>query len=161
MQFSDSLLACIYMDKDFDSWNTIKKQLHGRHQVTLFRSREIWWCSLGVNVGVEADGKHESFERPILIVKKFNREMFWGVPLTSRVRLGPYYKQFSFNGTNNFAALSQARAMSAQRLIRRIGTLGEVTFDAIRRQTAELMTTDEIPEKETDLLRGPRVPNGN
>jgi hypothetical protein len=30
--------------------------------------RDVWWCSLGVNVGVEADGKHGNFERPVHLV---------------------------------------------------------------------------------------------
>jgi hypothetical protein len=37
------------------------------------------------------DGKHPSFERPVLVVKKFNGDMFWGLPLTSRERSGKIY----------------------------------------------------------------------
>ncbi len=30
------------------------------------------WCSIGINVGDEEDGKNELYERPVLVIKKFN-----------------------------------------------------------------------------------------
>ena len=64
--------------KDFDSWNTEKKQLEEfGPDVLIFHEREIWWCSIGVNLGDEQDGKNELFERPVLVVRKFNRKLAW------------------------------------------------------------------------------------
>ena len=37
--------------KDFDRWNEQKKKLHDGEREVLFHEREIWWCSLGVNIG--------------------------------------------------------------------------------------------------------------
>ncbi|MBU2219125.1 hypothetical protein KKG15_01365 [Patescibacteria group bacterium] len=40
-------------EKDFDAWNIQKKKIHSRDEKILFHEREIWWCSLGVNIGFE------------------------------------------------------------------------------------------------------------
>ena len=43
------------MDKDFDKWNIEKKNLDERliNKNSFFYPREVWWCSIGINVGVE------------------------------------------------------------------------------------------------------------
>lgn len=64
--------------KDFEGWSSVKTRIHSEEKIPTFREREIWWCSTGVNVGVEQDGKNILYERPILIVHKFNRRLFWG-----------------------------------------------------------------------------------
>ena len=53
------------------------------------RQREIWWCSISINIGVEEDGKNNLYERPILVVRKFNRRHFMGVPLTTKIKEYP------------------------------------------------------------------------
>ena len=44
------------MKKDFDSWNE-KKKILNNNDVSFYHEREVWWCSLGVNVGYEQNGK--------------------------------------------------------------------------------------------------------
>lgn len=57
--------------KDFDTWSKEKKTLEQEgHDSLVFHEREIWWCSIGINVGDEQDGKNERFERPVLVLKK-------------------------------------------------------------------------------------------
>ena len=70
------------MQKDFPGWHRHKEQLHAQHHTPTFQEREIWWCSVGVNVGHEMDGKNQFYNRPVLIVRKFNPHIFFGVPLT-------------------------------------------------------------------------------
>lgn len=43
------------MKKDFDSWNTEKKKTNiKRLDFNFFyHNREVWWCAVGINVGVE------------------------------------------------------------------------------------------------------------
>ena len=62
------------MEKDFDKWNTEKKLIDQRiiNKDKFFYPREVWWCSAGLNIGVESNGKNKNFERPMLIIKKFN-----------------------------------------------------------------------------------------
>ena len=47
------------MDKDFTHWHAVKQQLNQQPPRT-FEEREVWWASVGANVGFEQDGKHEN-----------------------------------------------------------------------------------------------------
>ncbi len=50
--------------KDFDGWNSSKKLVDISDRQVFGYPREVWWCSLGVNIGAEVDGKNEEdFER--------------------------------------------------------------------------------------------------
>ncbi len=81
------------MKKDFDSWNILKKDLQKSENKFFFHEREIWWCSIGVNVGFEQDGRSDTFERPVLVIKKFNQDIFLGLPMTSAQKDGAYYQK--------------------------------------------------------------------
>ncbi|MFH1145912.1 MAG: hypothetical protein V1707_03050 [bacterium] len=60
--------------KDFFSWHEEKEKLEEiGYDTLLFREGEVWWCSIGLNLGHEQDGKNVFFERPVLVVKKFNK----------------------------------------------------------------------------------------
>ena len=41
--------------KDFNEWNTQKKTIHNSGENKFYHPRDIWWCSLGTNVGFEQD----------------------------------------------------------------------------------------------------------
>jgi mRNA interferase MazF len=73
--------------KYFDRWNEQKKVRESSKEVSLvFHEREIWWCSIGVNIGDGEDGKNELFERPVPILKKFNRKIALVLPMSKRVK---------------------------------------------------------------------------
>lgn len=75
------------MEKDFDSWNNLKKNINNRDLIYT-SEREVWFCSVGLNVGSEQDGKNENYERPVLVIKKVTLNTFIGVPLTSNKKKG-------------------------------------------------------------------------
>ena len=77
--------------KNYLGWHKKKDELEARSIVPNFREGDIWWCSLGLNLGYEEDGKNENFERPVVVIKKFNKDIFIGLPLSSVVKIGPYY----------------------------------------------------------------------
>ena len=128
------------MEKDFEKWHFLKSALHNTIIVPEFRERDVWWCSIGANIGVEEDGKHDTFERPVLIVRKFNKEMFFGVPLTSRTKESIYHFSFSLHDNVSTAKLSQMRLWSVKRLIRRIGKIGEEQFGEIQKRIQALFS---------------------
>ena len=116
--------------KDFNKWHKLKAELeeneHPNRDELFFHEREIWWASIGVNVGHEQDGKNINFERPILILKKFNRDICWIIPLTSKNKENQkyYYKikdKFSeTNDSDSVAILTQIKLISSKRLLRKI-----------------------------------------
>lgn len=121
------------MAKDFDRWNTRKKRLHKNDFTRYVHEREVWWCALGVNVGVEADGKHDNFERPALVLRKFNRDAVLIVPLTSHAKPNPYQWPFTHNGKLFAAVFSQIRLISTKRLLRKMYRMDRRIFEEVKR----------------------------
>ena len=78
--------------KDFDTWNVHKKRIDSSNKLRYFHTREVWWTYLGINVGYEQDGKNGDFVRPIVILRKFNKQIFLGIPLTTKSKPNnPFY----------------------------------------------------------------------
>lgn len=121
------------MEKDFAGWHQLKSQLHTEHRAPTFQEREVWWCSVGVNIGHEVDGKSQLFSRPVLIVRKFNRHIFLGVPLTTQIKENRYYHRIHFKGREQCVMLSQLRLWEGRRLTRSMGQLPEDQFERVRR----------------------------
>ncbi|MFA6340631.1 MAG: type II toxin-antitoxin system PemK/MazF family toxin [Candidatus Paceibacterota bacterium] len=119
------------MHKDFDKWNTEKKNLEIREKKIRFHEREIWWCSIGTNIGDEQDGKNLLFERPVLVLRKFNDKLLWAVPMTTKVKEGTYYRMLDHDGVTFSVILSQIRLLSVKRLQRRIRKINENDFQTI------------------------------
>jgi mRNA interferase MazF len=123
------------MEKDFEGWHGLKRLIHemeAAHIPAGYKERDIWWVCLGHNVGFEEDGKHEHFERPVLIVKGFSKRLFWGLPLTSVEKEGKYYHKFVMNGRNSTAILSQMRAFDTKRLINKLGVVNQKDFAELK-----------------------------
>jgi mRNA interferase MazF len=122
--------------KNFDRWNDKKKETDekdlGRN--LFIHEREVWWCSLGVNIGVEIDGKNNDFERPVLLVKKFNGLMFWGIPLTSKAKENPYIVRVEHQRGVSYANISQLRLLSTKRALRKVGVISEESFTEVVRR---------------------------
>ncbi|HNP66278.1 MAG TPA: type II toxin-antitoxin system PemK/MazF family toxin [Aequorivita sp.] len=124
-----------HYEKDFDAWNEQKKITDNKEVTDTFyyKEREIWWSSLGVNIGCEIDGKNENFERPILVIKKVNKHQFFGIPLTSQNKEGFFYEKVNYSdggvGTIN---LSQIRVLSTKRIIRKIGMVDLTDFERVK-----------------------------
>ena len=114
--------------KDFDKWNSINKSLESSKFNDFFYAREIWWCSLGVNIGSEQDGKNESFERPVLIIKKINKDLLWIIPFTSKLANNDYRVNKDNAGISEQLVLSQIRSISSKRLLRKVSKLKIMTF---------------------------------
>jgi mRNA interferase MazF len=119
------------MDKNYDDWNNLKKSLSKGGSKIFFHEREVWYCSIGKNIGYEEDGKNELFERPILIIKKFNNDIFLSIPLTSSSKDNIYYFKYKLNDREYSGILSQVRLLDRKRLSRKIGMMKESDFKNI------------------------------
>jgi len=128
--------------KDYKRWTYLKEKVNnsGSPRV-LFHEREIWDCGLGENIGFEQDGKGKSFLRPVLIIKKFNHDVLWGIPLTTSKKKGhPYYYNFSFvEGVQSSAILSQIRLIDAKRLSHLMGYMSKPDFEEIKKKLKGLL----------------------
>ena len=79
------------MQKDFDKWNIHKTDINNKNKNKLYHKRQIWWCSLGMNVGFEQDGTGEEYDRPVLILRGFSKQVCWIVPLTTSRKVNPFH----------------------------------------------------------------------
>jgi len=127
------------MKKDFDKWNEHKKTIDSINTDLYFYERDIWWCSLGINVGFEQDGKNEYFTRPVLVLKKFSKDVFIGVPLSTSNKEGRYYFKFNFQEQKSNALLSQVRLFDTKSLKDKLGRLPKNIFKEIRQKIKDLL----------------------
>ena len=115
--------------KKYEEWGKLKENVNNVEFRAFFHEREIWFCYLGENVGYEQDGLGKEFQRPVVIIRKFNNEIFWAIPLTKTIKESPYYFSFQFDEiTTSSAILSQIRLIDARRLSRKIGIISENDF---------------------------------
>ena len=117
------------MDQDFDNWNELKKKINSRNPIYV-SERDIWFCSVGLNVGSEQSGKHELFERPVLVIKKVTVYTFIGVPLTSNKKKGSLYVEIE--STQSSAIISQVKLFDTRRLARKINVISVEEFEIIK-----------------------------
>lgn len=135
--------------KDFDTWNKVKKRTEEMKRRVFAHPREVWWCSLGVNIGVEADGKNENFERPVLVVKVYNKQSMLVLPLTSKIKQDKFHASFVVKEidqkTNKeftktiYVKLTQARVISNKRLLRKVDVVDQTSFDCIVKDFREFI----------------------
>ena len=120
------------MKKDFDAWNTLKKYIDAKNRPPYAHPREIWWCTLGVNIGAEIDGKNDSFERPIIIMKVYSRETLLVLPLTTREKNDEFNHRMQSGEKIVWVKLTQTRVISSKRLLRKVDILGEEKFRILK-----------------------------
>jgi mRNA interferase MazF len=127
------------MQKDFGKWHTKKAEVDGKEPRLFFHEREIWFCHLGANVGFEQDGKGELFGRPVIVFRKFNKQVFWGVPLTTKDKKGRFYLPIDLkDGIHRMAILSQLRLLDAKRLYQKIGVVSIEDHKTLEEKIVEL-----------------------
>ena len=126
------------MYKDFDHWNTEKKQAHAE-EPRLYTVREVWWCRIGVNIGSEQDGSGALFLRPVVIMHGFGSDACLVVPLTTsprehslRISVGVV------DGREARANISQIRVIDTRRLVEKVGFLDKEVFARLRKTARTL-----------------------
>ncbi len=125
------------MEKDFDRWNELKKNIESRNILPFCYAREIWWSSLGLNVGSEEDGKNDVFERPVLILRVLNVNMVRVLPLTSTIKNDRNHVSIKYGDKFSSVKLSQLKTISTKRLTRKIAQIDPMQFEIIVKSLKE------------------------
>ncbi|KKR54103.1 MAG: hypothetical protein UT90_C0002G0060 [Parcubacteria group bacterium GW2011_GWA1_40_21] len=133
------------MKKDFDKWNNVKKITELKLDNFGIHEREIWWTSFGVNIGVETDGKNNDFERPALIIRKFNRQMVWVLPTTLQAKDERFHEKFTLEDKEYFVAITQLRTVSTKRFLRKIGMMSKEDFIKVKQRIMRFLQENENP----------------
>lgn len=129
------------MNKDFQQWHKEKSRIHHDKIRPFFHIREVWFCSLGANVGFEQDGGGEKYLRPALVLRKFNNEVLWALPFTKHSKEGIYYckTKISDRDSESTVILSQIRLIDAKRLQYKIGDVTAEDFLEIKKRLRALL----------------------
>src|ERR1035437_6176144 len=126
--------------KDHDGWDKYSRKLEDSKNIPFFKEREVWWVSVGVNIGYEEDGKGEEYSRPTLVLKKLGKYTFIGIPLSTSKRIGRLYYHFRFTKEIESAALlGHIRSFDSKRLIKKYGSVNREIFDIIRKAAKDLL----------------------
>lgn len=127
------------MKKDFQNWHNKKRYVENERPRVFFKEREVWLCYLGENIGFEQDGRGDEFLRPIIVIKKFNKEIFWAIPLTRTEKKNKYYFPFVLNKETSVAILSQIKLIDAKRLKYKIGDIKTVDFSVLKSKIRQFL----------------------
>jgi len=127
------------MEKDFDKWNNIKKELENNQEKFFFKEGEIWWMSVGVNIANESCGKGDIFRRPVLILRKLSGNSFVGLPLSSKEKVGSWFADVTINSQKRYVLLYQIRMFSTNRFESRLATLDDNDFKKIKEKLKQLL----------------------
>ncbi len=126
--------------KNFDEWNEIKKNLEVRDRKIYVKEREIWWNHLGCNIGHEQDGKGKFYERPVLVIRKFNERIFLGVPISTQNKKNKFYMQFVDNkNILRSAIISQIRLFDVSRLSQKDAIILKQDFEIIKKAIRDMI----------------------
>lgn len=133
------------MEKDFQKWSEKKKIIEAKTNRPFFHEREIWFCYLGINIGSEQDGDSKEFARPIIIFRKFSKDICWVLPVTTSNRavathLQKYYFPIaSLDLIRGAVILSQLRLIDTKRLANLIGIMKEEEFKELTKRLKALL----------------------
>ncbi len=127
------------MNKDFDRWSELKKHLNSREGTAYAHPREVWWCALGMNIGAEADGKHDNFERPVIVMRVYNKETLFVLPTTSKEKVDKFHYKIVTEEKTVWVKLTQGRVISNKRLLRKVDILSEKIFAELKERFEEFV----------------------
>jgi mRNA interferase MazF len=112
------------MFKRFNEWIGLKEKLHSNNpKAPLVKERDLWWISLGENIGSEINGKSKLFSRPGIILKKLSHGFYLIVPTTTQKREGTWYVNIHHNDIDMYACLHQIRTVDYRRLSTKFGQI--------------------------------------
>lgn len=133
--------------KTFSRWNNLKYFISSKESIRPLycKAGEIWWCSIGYNIGVEQSCINKLFNRPVLIIKVFNTNMFWGIPITSKkfannkLSSKYYLKIDNISRVQGALIISQLRLFDTKRLVRKINQIDKYTLSNIKNRVISLL----------------------
>jgi mRNA interferase MazF len=123
--------------KEFDKWNVVKKELDKKENSHRVRPGEIRWCSFGVNIGSEIDGKGNSFTRPVIVVSLAGPELALVIPCSTKIHERPWYIHLDTKLKKISACVHQIKVVSTKRLYDRIEKLSSKTVSELKQKIIE------------------------
>jgi len=130
-------------DKNYDIWNEVKKHTQKHREFWTIKVREIYWIKIGENIGYETNGKGNNFLRPVLIFRKFSKNTFLGIPLTTSIKDDIFHFSFSYKtNKSSCASLSQIKLFDTKRIHDKDGKINSEDFKKLKDKLKSLLQFD-------------------
>jgi mRNA interferase MazF len=123
--------------KKYDEWNDQKKMLADTDRKLFFKEGEIWWCSLGMNLGEEVYGKGKVFRRPVIVLRKVTGSSCIVIPTTSQEKVGSWYYRIDVDGVVRYVMMHQIRFVTAKRFGSRVSSMSKNEFAELKNAVAK------------------------
>lgn len=122
-------------NKQFERWAEVARMLDAGEKSFNFHNGEIYWCSVGVNIGAEECGKGFMYCRPVLIFHKINNRLFRGILFTTTPQENDKYTEIvKIDGEISYALITQINTYSVKRLGSKMCDLPEEIYRNIIRK---------------------------
>lgn len=129
--------------KKFDQWNAVAKEIQLRPHQNI-KPGAVYWCSLGVNIGSEEDGKGPRFTRPVLVILQCNPNLALVAPFTTKYKKRLSSLQYIIAGSPEYLLIDQIRAIDTRRIEEFIDEIPPYLFDQICTRISQLFTKNEL-----------------
>jgi mRNA-degrading endonuclease toxin of MazEF toxin-antitoxin module len=108
----------MFMNKDFDRWNMVKKNIDKKYKNKHVKSGKMYWCVLGINVGCEENGDELFYRRPVFVYSKIDYYRCLIIPITTSGRKYKNKKKLGLiKGRKNYLLLDQLRVIDTKRIL--------------------------------------------
>ena len=132
------------MLEKFKQWMQQKFSIDQKEKNPFYKEREIWWSQFGQNIGDEENGKGENFMRPVIIVRKYNKNLALVLPTSAKIKNNPYYYKINYKNKNYSVLLSQPRTIDTKRLKNKIADLPMNDFKKLQIAFVESILRQKI-----------------
>ncbi len=121
------------MTGKFLKWMSLKEKLDSlNHKAPFVKEGDLWWMSLGENIGSEINGKSNLFSRPGLVIKRLTGNFYLVAPMTSQKKEGSWYVPIGHENREMHACLHQVRTIDYRRLSSRLGQVTRGDFNKVK-----------------------------
>jgi len=123
------------------------EKIEAKNIMRSFKERDIFYIKMGHNIGFEQDGKGKDFTRSVIILRKLTKDLFIGIPTTTKYKEGSFFYNFEFKEktlkgiklNKDTAILAQIRVFSSARLINNIGVISKEDFFKLKDRLKDLI----------------------
>jgi len=134
------------LKEKFDKWNLLKQKIEVKKPVQ-FRQGQIYFMSVGQNIGFEVYGKKDLYLRPVLVYRKLSKRTFIGIPLSSKEKEGSYFFSFRYTEkTISTALLNQIRVFDIKRSEYYDGYINVSDFGKLKKKLLDLLDVTPNPK---------------
>ena len=127
------------MEKKFDNWNKLKKEINWEENNLFPKVWEVWYINIWVNIWNESLWKWNDFKRAFLVIKKIWNMFFWASMTTQWKDNNYFYIRLSDSYFNkkSYIIKSQLKSIDKKRFIEKMCILTNKDFYNIKKELKE------------------------